>query len=327
MIIFAMETSFDDLCAAIIDTTTKQILANCKITQNHNKYGGVVPELAARQHLAQISEIFYKVLNIANLKINKIDKFAATVGPGLIITLSIGFYFTKTLAILCNKPFDPIHHLEGHLSVCHRFDEPEPHLALIVSGGHTVIYRVDLIRTNENYKFSYKTLGTTLDDAAGELLDKVGRALDLEFPAGPQMEQLALKFVGETNKKNIIIPIKNELSFSFSGLKTRYLNLINSKNESITNFYKEEICYTLIKNIAIILEEKIKLAIQQTNINMVYICGGVAANKIIREQLSKLPVIYPTIELCTDNAVMIAFASYQGRVSSQTEVFAKMPLD
>lgn len=297
-IILGIDTSCDDTSVGIIEIIENEIKILADIREDQKelslKFGGVIPEICARNHIEKIDILFKKALKTANIKLSDIDIFASTVGPGLLSSLIIGYYFTLTLSILNKKIFIPIHHIEGHLSVCNL---SYPFLCLMISGGHTMIIKCISFG-------NYEIIATTLDDAVGELFDKIGRELKLPFPSGSYIENIAKNCLNfEDINKYIIFPTRGKLNFSFSGLKTKFFNLIPELSQ-------ENLCYLLQHNVALILKEKIELAVKLTDISNIVICGGVAANLHIRQKIMELPYVFsfPAINLCADNGIMIAFA-------------------
>ena len=316
MKILGIESSCDDTSIAIVDSE-KNIIANEVLSQNniHKEYKGIVPELAARNHVLFIDKVLKKILNKNNLSLNNIDLIAATAGPGLIGGLLVGLTFAKTLAQVNNIPFIGVNHLEGHALTARLSDNIDyPFLLLLVSGGHTNFYFIEGIN-----KYFY--LGGTLDDAIGEAYDKVANILELGFPGGPKIENLAKK----GNDSLIALPkplIKiNNLDLSFSGLKTAVLNIIKNRSKN-HNFSSADIAASFQKSISDILCKKITIAInimneKRVNYNNVVIAGGVAANKYLRKNLhievekNNKKLFLPPIDLCTDNGAMIAWAGYE----------------
>ena len=319
-IILGIESSCDETGVAIYNTNTEQILANQLHSQVelHNIYGGVVPELASRDHIKRISKLTQLAFMEANINTEQIDAIAYTQGPGLSGALLIGAGFANGLAFSLNKPIIPIHHLEAHILSPFLSDEkpPLPFIALLVSGGHTQIIAVYDIG-------KYEILADTLDDAAGEAFDKTAKMLDLPYPGG--------KFIAELAKNGKPIyklprPMLNtkELNMSFSGLKTAVLHLINTlKIEYNTNILADEIKCNIASSIeeAItdVLVHKVHSAIMHTNINILLVSGGVSANLRLRHKLNnlqnhtlnnkaqeKINIYYPPLQYCTDNAAMIA---------------------
>jgi N6-L-threonylcarbamoyladenine synthase len=318
-LILGIETSCDETAASVVTENEHGIpivLSNVVSSQVnvHKKFGGVVPELAARSHIEKIDWIVQKALNDSGRRIGEIDAIASTAGPGLIVCLSVGLSFGKTLASVLDKPFISVNHLEGHaLSPKLSSKLDYPYLLLLISGGHSQYLSVQGIG-------SYKRLGTTIDDALGEAFDKTAKLLGIEFPGGPQIEVLAEK--GDPNKYQLPKPIFNKggCNLSFAGLKTAVLKISKSiKNEQD----KFDIAASFQKTIEDILYKKTKIAfneyekINKQNNKIFVVAGGVAANKKIRSMLSNLcnennyKDIFPPINLCGDNAAMIALVGLE----------------
>ncbi len=314
-IILGIESSCDETAASIIqenDQGIPIILSNIVSSQVnvHKEFGGVVPELAARSHIEKIDLITKKAINESNIKLEDIDAVAATAGPGLIVCLSVGLSFGKAMAYSLNKPFIAVNHLEGH-ALSPKLDSKlnYPYLLLLISGGHTQFLSVQGLG-------KYKRLGTTIDDAVGEAFDKTAKLIGIEFPGGPQIEVYAKK--GNPNKYKLPKPIINRggCNLSFAGLKTAVLKIskqVKNKQE------KYDLAASFQKTIEEILVKKSKVAFKEfkninkkNNNNIFVVAGGVAANKRIRETLKKLSdkekfkAIFPPINLCSDNAAMIA---------------------
>ena len=298
MIILGIETSCDETGVAICSDF--KILSSYTKTQSiHQKYGGVVPEIASREHEKYLPNITNKVLNDANMRFKDIEAIAVTNGPGLMGSLLSGISFAKGLAQALDIPIIPINHLEAHLnSVFIDHSELEaPFINLLVSGGHTQLWLVKSM-------FNYELLGETLDDACGEAFDKGAKKMNLNYPGGPEIENLA-----KNGNKDLISfprPMINDdsFNFSFSGLKTSLINCVNEDNynfQDIAASYQEAIVDTLIN--------KFKKAMDKFSVDSGIICGGVAANTRLRKKLSELDkkIIYPSMKYCTDNADMIAF--------------------
>ena len=315
-----IETSCDETAAAIIrknERGTADILSNIVSSQikEHEKFGGVVPELAARAHLDNIEFIIEKAFKDSKISMNEIDGVAATAGPGLIICLTVGLNIGKTIAAFIKKPFIGVNHLEGHALSPGLENEIEfPYLLLLISGGHTQFLIVNDVD-------SYEQLGTTIDDALGEAFDKTARMLDLGYPGGPAVEKFSK--LGEKNYFKLPEPIINKAgcNLSFAGLKTAVLR--ESKKISGNKKLKYNLAASFQNTVNNILYKKTKIAIQEfkkktnkKNINLV-VAGGVAANKSIRENLRNLAqeincnIIYPDLKFCGDNASMIAWAGIQ----------------
>lgn len=286
--IVGIDTSCDDTAIGLIDSN-KNIINECKYSLDCKLYGGIVPELAARMHADKLDEIFKKTVEN-----HPVDAIAATVGPGLISSVVLGSEFAKIYAKIKNIPFIPIHHLEGHIYAANI--EQYPFLALLISGGHSDLYLCEEFG-------KYELIAKSLDDAVGEVFDKIGKHLELGFPSGPLVEKLAIK---HTKCLEPMISMKNQLAFSFSGLKTKAIRIQNETKENVSWFLQESIGLTL--------KEKLQLAIKSTNVKNVIVCGGVAANKSIRNHIIEIPEIniqFPPINLCMDNGPMIAFAGLE----------------
>ena len=317
-IILGIESSCDETAVAVIrDNGDKipTILSNIVSSQFdiHKKFGGVVPELAARSHLEKIDLITNKALEESKIKLNEIDAVAATAGPGLIVCLTVGLNFGKAFALSLKKPFIAVNHLEGHaLSPKLNSKLNYPYLLLLISGGHTQYLSVEGLG-------KYKRLGTTIDDALGEAYDKTAKLLGIDFPGGPKIEEFAKK--GDFQKFKLPKPIikKGGCNLSFAGLKTAILRIVkNIKTEQ----EKFDLAASFQKTIEEILYEKTKVAFQdfnkkKQNTNTFVVAGGVAANKGIRNKLievseeNNFKIIFPDINLCSDNAAMIAMAGLE----------------
>jgi len=315
-----IETSCDETAAAVIrenDKGTADILSNIVSSQieEHRKFGGVVPELAARAHLENIEYIIDTALKESKISIDKLDGVAATAGPGLIVCLTVGLNIGKSIAAFSNKPFIGVNHLEGHaLSPGLEKKIEFPYLLLLISGGHTQFLIVKDI--NE-----YEQLGTTIDDALGEAFDKTAKMLDLGYPGGPNVEKFSK--LGDKNFFKLPEPIINKAgcNLSFAGLKTAVLR--ESKKINGEDKLKYNLAASFQNTINKILYKKTKVAVEmfrektkKENFQFI-VAGGVAANKTIRENLSTLSnemsfkTIYPNLKFCGDNAAMIAWAGIQ----------------
>ncbi len=317
IIFLGIETSCDETAAAVIKENkngTADILSNVVSSQikEHEKYGGVVPEIAARSHLENIDFIINKALQDSNLTLKEIDGVAATAGPGLIVCLSIGLNIGKSIAAFSNKPFIGVNHLEGHaLSPGLETKIEFPYLLLLISGGHSQYLVVHDVN-------NYEQLGTTIDDALGEAFDKTAKMLDLGYPGGPEVEKYSK--LGDKNYFKLPLPIieKAGCNLSFAGLKTAVLR--ESKKIKNDSELKKNLAASFQHTINKILYKKTKVAIQQFKEKIkkdkisIVVAGGVAANKSIRKNLQelsdemKLNVIFPDLRLCGDNAAMIAWA-------------------
>ncbi len=318
-LIIGIESSCDETAASLI-TENQQgmpvVLSNIISSQVevHKKFGGIVPELAARSHLEKIDWIVQKAINDSGRKVEEIDAVASTAGPGLIVCLSVGLSFGKALAASLNKPFIAVNHLEGHaLSPKINSKLDYPYLLLLISGGHSQFLNVQGLG-------KYKRLGTTIDDALGEAFDKTAKLLGIEFPGGPQIEILAKK--GNPNKYDLPKPILNKggCNLSFAGLKTAVLKISKNIKEEQEKF---NLAASFQKTIEEILHKKTKIAFLEfekqnvLNKKIFVVAGGVAANKQIRSMLINLcskenyQSIFPPVELCGDNAAMIAMVGLE----------------
>ena len=311
MIILAIESSCDDTFVAILKD--KELLSNVVSSQTefHNKYGGVMPELASRLHVEKISYVINEAVSKANISLNDIDYIAFTVGPGLVGSLHVGMQAAKTLALLLNKPLVPIHHLAGHI-YANRFvkEFKYPLLALVVSGGNTeIVYMEDELK--------FKIVGQTLDDAVGEAYDKVSRLLNTGYPGGPVIDKLAHQ--GECIYKLPLPKNDESLDFSYSGLKSAVINLCHNMDQKNQEYKKEDIAASFQNVATDILIRKVKLALKQyPEVKTFVAAGGVAANSGLREKLESLleskykniDLILPRLALCGDNAAMIGMCAY-----------------
>ena len=318
-IILGIESSCDETAVSII-TENEQgiptILSSIVSSQVdvHKEFGGVVPELAARSHIEKIDLITKKAIDESGITLEKIDAVATTAGPGLIVCLSVGLSFGKAMASSLGKPFIAVNHLEGHaLSPKLNSKLGYPYLLLLISGGHTQYLNVHGLG-------KYKRLGTTIDDALGEAFDKTAKLLGIEFPGGPQIEEYAKK--GNPNKYELPKPIlhRGGCNLSFAGLKTAVLKI---SKQIKTNQEKYDLAASFQKTIEEILYKKSKVAfnefkkINKNKANTFVVAGGVAANKRIREVLITLcreenfEAIFPPINLCGDNAAMIAMVGLE----------------
>ena len=318
-LILGIESSCDETAASIIsenDQGNPIVLSNIVSSQVdiHKEFGGVVPELAARSHIEKIDWIVEKAIDDSGININEIDAVASTAGPGLIVCLSVGLSFGKAFAASLNKPFIAVNHLEGHaLSPKLNSELNYPYLLLLISGGHSQYLSVKNLS-------EYKRLGTTIDDAIGEAFDKTAKLLGIEFPGGPQIEVLAKK--GDPNKYHLPKPIFNKggCNLSFAGLKTAVLKITK---EIKTEQEKFDLAASFQKTIIDILGKKTKIAFNEFEKQIkpkekkFVIAGGVAANREIRKMLIQLckdqnyEPIFPPIELCGDNAAMIAMVGLE----------------
>lgn len=308
MLVLGIESSCDETGIALYDTE-QGLLAHALHSQieMHAEYGGVVPELASRDHIRRALPLIQKVLADAKRTLDDVEGIAYTQGPGLSGALLVGTSVAEALAFTLDVPTIGVHHLEGHLLAPLLEENPPafPFVALLVSGGHTQLMRVSGIG-------QYTLLGDTLDDAAGEAFDKTAKLLGLDYPGGPAVAKLAEQ--GTKGRFKLPRPMLNsgDLNFSFSGLKTAVLTLANNNEKDLQT--KADIAYEFQEAVTEILSVKCMAALRETGLDNLIVSGGVGANKRLREQLNfatkrKLcHVHYPRLEFCTDNGAMIAFA-------------------
>ena len=303
MKILAIETSCDETAISIVEDGHK-VLSNTVSSQIdiHKLFGGVVPEVASRIHIENISIVLKESLESAGCTLDDIDAIAMTQGPGLVGSLHVGIMAAKTLAWFLDKPLIPIHHITGHIYANRFVEEIQyPMLALVVSGGHT-----ELVYLKE--EFNFEVLGCTQDDAVGEAYDKVARAMDLGYPGGPKLDKLA-----KLGKKHYPMPkvkTQKDLDFSFSGLKSSVLQTL--KRHAEEGIVKEDLAYDFQEAVMRELLEKTKIALNQNDVKHLVLGGGVAANSRLRELILNLKEDYPELLItippmwcCTDNAAMI----------------------
>jgi tRNA N6-adenosine threonylcarbamoyltransferase len=304
--ILAIETSCDDTCAAVI-TTAGEIHSNVISSQGvHDRYGGVVPEIASRHHLELVGDVVDDALDRARVELGQLDLIAVTCGPGLVAALLVGMATAKGLAAVHELPLAPVDHIHGHVAAS--FLEPSPFeppfLSLVASGGHTLLARV----TDPGQTF--EVIGQTLDDAAGEAFDKGARLLGLGYPGGPALERLAR----EGDPEAFEFPVGRRLrglDFSFAGLKTALLYRIRDLGREDTARRRADLAASYQRAIVEALALRVQRALSQTGLRRLAVGGGVAANGALRERLSALgvEVDVPPPALCTDNAAMIASAA------------------
>ena len=309
--ILAIESSCDETSASIC--VDGKILSNIIVNQTvHEKYGGVVPELASRAHLQNIVPAVDEALSTANCQLSTIDAFAFTQSPGLIGALLVGAQFAKSLSLAFDKPLIAVHHMQAHVLANLIPDKKPafPFLCLTVSGGHTqIVLCEDFLQM--------KVIGQTLDDAAGEAFDKSAKLLGLPYPGGPFIDKHAA--LGDPNKFKFPEPQIPGLDFSFSGLKTAILYFIQNEKKKNENFVEEnmnDICASIQQRIVSILLNKLKKASAKTGIKNICIAGGVSANSSLRRSFEEIgkqlswKTFIPPFEYCTDNAAMIAITAY-----------------
>lgn len=307
--ILAIESSCDETSASVC--VDGKILSNFIANQSiHEKYGGVVPELASRAHMQNIVPVIDAALSTANCELSTIDAIAFTQSPGLIGSLLVGTQFAKSLALSLNKPLIAVHHMQAHV-LANLIDETNkpafPFLCLTVSGGHTQIVLA-------HSPLHLEVIGETIDDAAGEAFDKSAKLLGLPYPGGPLIDKYAKE--GNSNAFKFAEPQIPELNFSFSGLKTSVLYFLQKHDKAFIEENMADLCASIQHTIISILMKKIKKAVQQTGVKQVCIAGGVSANSGLRNTLTEMGIKHgwktfiPKFEYCTDNAAMIAITAY-----------------
>ena len=312
IIILGIETSCDETSVAVVKNG-REVLSNIINSQIdiHEKYGGVVPEIASRCHTEVINMIYKEALKEANITLDEIDAIACTYGPGLVGTLLVGVSYAKALSYASNKKLVGVNHIEGHIAANYITNKElkPPFICLIISGGHTHLVYV------EDYT-KFKVLGKTRDDAIGEAFDKVARVVGLGYPGGPKVDKLAKEGVANINLPKTHL---DNLDFSFSGIKTAILNLYH-KNPNIN---KADLCKSFEKDCCDILIENVMKAVKMYNVDKIVLAGGVSANSYIRneflnlEKEKNIKVYYPELKLCTDNAAMIASAGYYNYLNNK----------
>ena len=310
MLVLGIETSCDETSVAVVEDG-RHVLSNVILSQAiHHKFGGVVPEVASREHIKTIIPIYDQALAEANVQLSDIGLVAATAGPGLVGPLLVGLTFAKGLSYARSIPFVAVNHLEGHLTanILEHPDLDPHHLTLLISGGHTMLVEV-------NGFGNYSILGKTRDDAAGEAFDKVAKVIGLGYPGGAELDRLARK--GDSKYFHFPRPIlKDGYQFSFSGLKTAVALYVSKLSPDELNLHRADIAASFQEAVVDVLVEKTIAAALDHNVRDVTISGGVAANSHLRNTLTqrldhlKCRLFYPSLPLCTDNAAMIAAAGY-----------------
>lgn len=307
--IMGIETSCDETAVAIIKNG-REIAANVVASQieSHKRFGGVVPEIASRHHVEQMTIVIEEALKQANVTFSEIDAIAVTEGPGLVGALLIGVNAAKALAFAQNKPLVPVHHIAGHIYANRLVTELKfPLLALVVSGGHT-----ELVYMKEHGHF--EVIGETRDDAAGEAYDKVARTLNMPYPGGPHIDRLA-----QVGNPTINLPRawleEGSYDFSFSGLKSAVINTVHNAEQRGETIAPEDLAASFQASVIEVLVKKTEKAVSEYGVEQVLVAGGVAANKGLRNALEKVfsenpavELVIPPLSLCTDNAAMIAAA-------------------
>jgi len=315
MIVLGIDTSCDDTCAAVVEDG-KRVLSNIVSSQDpvHHRYGGVVPELASREHIRNIVYVVGKALEVAGVERKELDAIAVTSGPGLVGALLVGVYFAKAFSIALDVPLVGVNHLEGHILSIFLEERPPsfPFIALTVSGGHTNIYHVRGFG-------DYTVLGQTLDDAAGEAFDKIAKFLDLGYPGGPVIEKLAAHGRDDAIAFPRAYLSRNSLGFSFSGLKTAvalYVRNWLKQGQENSGITAADIAASFQAAVIDILTEKVAAAAARTTVSSVVLAGGVARNNRLRSTMQqrmaqeKVDLFISSPEFCTDNGAMIAVAGH-----------------
>ena len=307
--VLGIESSCDETSFSIVKNGLYEIatVISSQI-EIHKDYGGVVPEIASRAHVKNVTYVLEECLKKANMTMDEIDVVAVSNGPGLIGSLLVGLEAAKTICWLYNKPLVPVHHIAGHIYANNLVKKMEfPLISLVISGGHT-----ELIYMKEDY--SFEKLGGTLDDAVGECFDKVGKVMDISYPAGPKVDKLAHE---GTHQYELPMPLNDEsYNFSFSGLKSAVINLVHNEEQRGNIINKENLACSFQDVVCDILVKKTLMAITEKKVNNLILAGGVSANLGIRErfqdicQLRNINYTFPDIKYCTDNAAMIAVAGY-----------------
>lgn len=332
-LILAIESSCDETSAAVTRGRDVLSLVIASQIEIHKRFGGVVPEIASRNHVSAIRNTVDEALKQANVSLSDISAVAVTYGAGLLGALLVGVSYAKALAYAMNVPLIKVNHVRGHISANYIADkslEP-PYLCLLASGGHTAI--VEVVGYDD-----IKVIGTTQDDAVGEAFDKVARVLGLPYPGGPEIEKLA-----KDGKPTIDFPKgfhnKNTLDFSYSGLKTSVINYMHTAAQKGEEVNKADVACSFQKSAVGVMTENVEKALLKTGLKTVVIAGGVASNKHLREEMEKVGkkhsvnVIYPPLKLCTDNAAMIGACAYnlikegKGRASLDLDASASVSLE
>ena len=309
--ILGIESSCDETAAAVVKNG-REVLSNIISSQIviHRKFGGVVPEIASRKHIENIMPVIDEALQQANVTLDDIDAVAVTYGPGLVGALLVGLSAAKSLAWATDKPLIGVNHLEGHV-FANFLTDPElepPFMALVVSGGHTALFKV----TGYN---SFEMLGQTRDDAAGEAFDKIARVMGLQYPGGPEIEKLALG----GNPYAIEFPVAKldaPYEFSFSGLKSAVINYLHNQEQAKREINRADVAASFQYAVTNALVQKAVRAMKDTGLKKIVLAGGVSANKTLQTTLAKAmsdigaELVAPMPILCTDNAVMIACRGY-----------------
>ncbi len=307
--ILAIESSCDETSIAIVKNGV-EVITNIVSSQInvHELFGGVVPEIASRMHIENITIVLDQALKTSGMSMDDIDAIAVTYGPGLIGSLLVGLQAAKTLSFIYNKPLVPVHHIAGHIYANNIGKKMNfPLISLVVSGGHT-----ELVLMKENYSFEY--IGGTLDDAVGECYDKVARVIGLAYPGGPKLDALAHTGI---DSYNLPLPLDDDsYNFSFSGLKSSVINLKHNEEQRGNKINDANLAASFQNRVIKILTKKTMKALKKYNVDNLIIAGGVSANKGLRDEFKKLcdenniNLSIPDLKYCTDNAAMIGAAGY-----------------
>ena len=323
--ILGIESSCDETSFSIVKNGITEIATVISSQIDiHKKFGGVVPEIASRAHIKNITFVLEECLEKAKMSMDDITAIAVTYGPGLIGSLLVGVECAKTLAFLYKKPLIPVHHISGHIYANNLVKRLEfPLIALVISGGHT-----ELILMEKDY--SFKKLGGTLDDAVGECYDKVGRVINVSYPAGPIIDKMA--HVGKS-KYNLPIPLNDDsFNFSFSGLKSAVINLVHNEEQRGNEINKEDLAYSFQNVVIEVLTKKTLKALKEYKVKHLILAGGVAANTGIREKFKELcefnniDYTFPSIKYSTDNAAMIAASGYYAFIDGRRSDLSLNPI-
>lgn len=322
--IFSIETSCDETSCSIIKNGNIDV-ATVTSTQIdiHKKFGGVVPEIASRNHTGVITMVFEECLKKANMTFNDIDAIAVTYGPGLNGALLVGIEAAKALSFATRKPLIPVNHMAGHIYANKFAGEFKfPLLALVVSGGHTEIIYMEK-------EYSFKKIGGTLDDSVGEAYDKVARVIGIPYPGGPLMDKMA--HVGKPTYNLPIPKDDNSYDFSFSGIKSAVINLVHNEKQRGNDINKEDLATSFQETVVSILVKKTIRAIKEYGVKQLLLAGGVSANSGLRDALDKackdlnIEFLKPEIRYCTDNASMIGAAAYYAYLKGDKADFSLNP--
>lgn len=330
--ILGIETSCDETSAAIVEDGTR-VIGEVTATQMlvHAEFGGVVPEVASRHHITDITRVVDRVLREASMSFANLDAIAVTCGPGLLGSLLVGVSAAKGYALASGKPLIGVHHIAGHVAAATIGGAVRPpFLCLVVSGGHTELLTVD-------EQFHFNKLGGTRDDAAGEAYDKVARLLGLAYPGGPKVDALAASGNDQAYAFPRAVMDEDGFDFSFSGLKSAVNNALTKQRNRREEICIPDVCASFQSAVIDVLVQKTALAVAHTGLTEVVVAGGVAANRGLRDAMAAFAhragvrVVFPPLALCTDNATMIASAAYyracEGRYSSLSlNAYAQLPL-